>query len=56
MFEFGEDLFDRVQIGGVGREEEEFRASSPDGSANGGGFVAAEVVQYDDVVWPQGWD
>ena len=44
-FQFGEHLLDRVQVGGVGRQEEELGTSGADSLAHGLAFVAAEVVQ-----------
>lgn len=55
MFEFGEDLFDRIEIGTVGRQEQEACAAGPDGGPDGGFFVAGEVVENDNVAWPQRW-
>ena len=49
QFELGKDLLDRVQIGGVGRQEQEFGTRCPDRLANGGTFVAAEVVHDDHI-------
>ena len=53
MFEFGEDLLNRVEVRRIGREEEKMRACGPDGAADGGGLVAAEVVENDDVARAQ---
>ncbi len=55
VLELGEDLFDGVEVGTVWREEEEARASGPDGVSDCGLFVAGEVVHDDDVAWPQCW-
>ena len=52
MFELGEDLLDRVEIGAIGREKEESCASGPDRGANGLALVAAEIVENDNVAWP----
>ena len=52
MFELGEDLLDRVEIGAIGREEEQPCAGSPDRGANGLALVAAEIVENDNVAWP----
>ena len=52
MFELGEDLFDRVEIGAIGRQEEQPCAGSPDRGTNGSALVAAEIIQDDDVAWP----
>jgi hypothetical protein len=56
MFELGEDLFDRVEIGAIGRQEEQPCAGSPDRGTNGSALVAAEIIQDDDVAWPKRWD
>ncbi len=53
MFELGEDLFDRIEIGAVGRQEQQPRASGPDRGPDSGLFVAGQIVQDDDVTWPQ---
>jgi len=44
VFQFGEDLFDRVEIRTVRRQEEEPCACGADGLANGITLVAAEIV------------
>jgi len=44
VFELGEDLLDRIEIGAVWWQEEEFGADAADGLANGLSFVAAEIV------------
>lgn len=44
-----EDLLDRVEVGTVWREEQEARASGPDGCPDGGLLVAGEIVEDDDV-------
>jgi hypothetical protein len=48
-FELGEDLLDRVEIGAVGRQEEELGAGGSDGPSHGLAFVTAEIVDNDDV-------
>ena len=35
VFEFGEDLLDRIEVGGVGRQEQEAGASGPDCGSDG---------------------
>ncbi len=47
--ELCEDLLDRVEVGRVGRQEEELGAGGADGAADGLAFVAAEIVHDDDV-------
>src|SRR3984893_4953182 len=56
VFELGEDLLDRVEIGAIGREEEQPCAGSPDRGANGLALVAAEIVENDNVAWLQRGD
>jgi hypothetical protein len=53
MLDFGEGLFDRIEIGRVGRQEPEPCAGRLNGLPNGGGFVAAQIVHDDDVARPQ---
>ena len=53
VFELGKDLFDRVEIGAIGREKEEPCADSPDRGADGLAFVAAEIVENDYIAWFQ---
>jgi hypothetical protein len=53
VFELGEDLFDGVQVGAVGRQEDQVRAPGSDGGAGGLALVAAEVVQDDHVAGSQ---
>src|SRR5947209_556123 len=49
LFELGEDLLDRVEIGAIGQEEKEPCTGSPDRGADGLAFVAAQIVENDDV-------
>lgn len=44
MFELCKNLLDGVQIGAVGREEQQACSDAPDCVANGGPFVAGEIV------------
>lgn len=53
--ERGEDLLDRVQIGTVGRQEEQMGAGLPDRPSNRHAFVTAEIVEYDNIAWTQPW-
>ena len=55
-FQLGENLFDRVEVGGVFWQEKETCAGGSDGFAHGLAFVRAEVVGHDDVVRFEGWD
>ena len=49
VFELGEDLFDGIEVGAVGRQEDEVSAFGSDDGASGLAFMAAEVVQDDDI-------
>jgi hypothetical protein len=53
MLDFGEGLFDRIEIGRVGRQEPEPCTGRLDSLSNGRGFVAAKIVHDDDVARPQ---
>src|SRR3977135_423823 len=53
MFQFGEDLFDRVEVGGIGRQEQKPGSASPDGAAHRLALVAAEIVHHDNVALSQ---
>ena len=48
-FELSEDLFDRVEIGGVGRQEAEGGPRLLNGRPHGGPLVAAQIVHNDDI-------
>lgn len=50
-FEFGEHLLDRIEIGRVGRQEEQLDPGRPEQLAHADAFVAAEVVDDDDAAW-----
>ena len=49
VLDLGESLLDRVEIGAVGREEEQPGACCADCAAHGLALVAAQVVHDDDV-------
>ena len=54
MFEFGEDLLDRIEVGAVGRQEEQMRSRGADGVAGLFTLVTAEIVEDDDLTSRQG--
>jgi hypothetical protein len=54
VFELGEELLDRVQIGRVFWQVEELGAGGTNGATHGVGLVRAEIVHDDDVAVPQG--
>jgi hypothetical protein len=54
VFEFGEDLFDGVEVRAVGGQKPERRSCGTNGSTDCGGLVAAEGVQNDDIAGLQG--
>ena len=56
MFEFGEDLLDRVEVGRVFWQENEMRAGFANGRAHDFALVAAEIVHDDDVAGTKRWD
>jgi hypothetical protein len=55
MFEFGEDLFDWIEVRAVRRQEDEVRPLGSDRFAGCVTLVAAEVVEDDHVALRQGW-
>jgi hypothetical protein len=56
VFELGEYLLDGVQIGTVGRQEQQVCADAPDCVANGGALVAGEIVHDHNVACREGRD
>ena len=52
-FELCKDLFDGIEVGRVGRQEQQVGSGVPDRGTHGAAFVAAEVVHDDDVAWLQ---
>lgn len=51
--ELGEDLFDGVEVRGVGRKEQELGPGETDGTADRLAPVVARVVHDDDIAGPQ---
>ena len=49
VFELGEDLIDRVQVGTVRQQEHEARPDAAEGRVHGGFLVARQVIHNDDV-------
>lgn len=56
MFELGKELLDRVQIGGVFRQEEEPGADRADGLADSLASMAAEIIHNDDIAGAKRWN
>ena len=54
MFKFGKDLLDRIEVGTVGRQEEQMGSRGTDGVAGGLTLVTAEVIEDDDLAFCQG--
>jgi len=54
-FELGEGIFDRIEIGTVGRQKAEFGATGLDSLPDAGDLVGGQIVHDDDVAWVQGW-
>jgi len=48
-FEFGEDLLDGIEIGTIGRQEEEARAGGANGRSDCLSLVTAEIVHDHDI-------
>ena len=51
MFEFGEDLFNRVEVRGVFREKEELGSGGTDELPHRLAFVTSEIVYDDDIAF-----
>lgn len=51
MFELGEDLFNGIEIGTVGRQEEEFCSGPAYGLSHRLPLVGPEIVHDDNVAW-----
>jgi hypothetical protein len=49
MLELGEDLLYRIEVGAVGRQIEDRGTSIFNGSLDAGNFVAAEIIQDDEI-------
>jgi len=54
--EFGKDLLDRIEVWAVGRQEEELGAGGANGAAYRLAFVAAEIVDDDDIAGFECWN
>ena len=54
VLELGEELLDRVQVWAIGRQENQMGTCGPDGVPCAAPFVAAQVVENDDVACRQG--
>ena len=52
-FELAEGEFDRIEIGTVGRQVEDGSAAGVDCLTHADDLVAGEIVQDDDITWPQ---
>lgn len=53
LFEFGEDVFDRVQVGRIGRQVNQFGPHGFDRGRRYGGPVAREIVEHHEIARPQ---
>ena len=53
MFQLGEDLLDGVQIGRVGGQEYSLGAGGANGVSHRLAFMASQIVERDNVAWPQ---
>lgn len=53
MLDFGEDLLDRIEVGRVWRQEQQFGPDTLDSLANRIALVGREIVHHHDVAWMQ---
>lgn len=53
VLKFGEDLLDRIEVGAIGGQEDETRAGVADRLSYGSAFMAAEIVENDDIAFFQ---
>jgi hypothetical protein len=53
--EFGKDHLDRIEVRAVGRQEQQVCAGISYCPTHSNAFVAAQIVEHDDVARPQGW-
>lgn len=53
VFDLGEDLLDRIEVRAVGRQQEAVGASVSDCATDGLAFVAAKIVEHDDIAGAQ---
>ena len=56
MLDLGEDLLDGVEIGRLGRQKRELCAGIEDRCSNRLGAVASQIIEDNDVAWPQRGD
>lgn len=56
MFEFSEDLLNGVQVGAVGRKEQQACTDAPDGASNSRPLVAGEIVHDHHIACRERWD
>lgn len=55
MFDLGEGLLDRIEVGGVWRQVPEPCAGCSDHLSDRLRLVTAEIVENDDIAWVQRW-
>ena len=53
--ELGEGIFDRIEVGTVGRQIVEFGAAGLNSLPDARDLVGGQIVHDDDVAWAQGW-
>jgi len=56
VFDFGEGLLDRIEVGRIGRQIPQPRPGSVDEAAQRGRLVAAEIIHDDDVAGLEDWN
>lgn len=55
MFQLGEELLYRIQIGAVGGQEDQVRTGVADGLSDSLALVAAQIVEDNDIAGFQRW-
>ena len=55
-FEFGKDVFNRIEVGAVGGPVEQVRPSGLDRGAHASHFMAGQIVHHDPVARVEGGD
>jgi hypothetical protein len=53
-FELGEGVFDRIEVGTVGRQVKQSGAARFDDIPDTGDLMGRQIVHDDDIAWPRG--
>lgn len=55
VFDLGEQLLDRIEVGAIGRQEGQVRAAGSYGGPGCLAFVRPEIVEHHDIAWCKRW-